>query len=66
MVSLESITLSGLILSSGSREGAIEKKIARKDLRMSTETNMMVEEIHDTMREIQEDIRMIKEDVGDK
>jgi uncharacterized membrane protein len=69
IVSLESITLSGLILSSGNREGAIEKKIARKDLRMSTETNIMVEEIFDTVRDIQEDIRIIKdikEDVGDK
>jgi uncharacterized membrane protein len=68
IVSLESITLSGLILSSGNREGAIDKKIARKDLIMSTETNIMVEEMYDTLRDIQEDVRIIKdlkEDVSD-
>jgi hypothetical protein len=60
IVSLEAIVLSGLLLSSGNREGDIEKKIARKDLRMSTETNMMVEEIHDIIRDLQEDIRVLK------
>ena len=35
---------------------------------MSTETNIMVEEIFDTVRDIQEDVRIIKdlkEDVSD-
>jgi uncharacterized membrane protein len=61
IVSLESIILAGLLLSSGSREGEQEKKIARKDLRISTETNIMVEEIRDIMNDIQEDIRDIKD-----
>lgn len=51
--------LSGLLLSSGNREGEQEKRIARKDLRISTETNIMVEEIHGIIRDLQEDIRRI-------
>ena len=66
IVSLEAIILSALILSSGNREGDAEKKIARKDLRISTETNLMVEEIHDIVRDLQEDIRNIRDDVGEK
>ena len=65
IVSLEAIVLSGLLLSSGNREGDIEKKIARKDLRISTETNLMVEEMYEIVRDLQEDIRIIKEDVGE-
>jgi uncharacterized membrane protein len=65
VVSLEAIILSSLLLSSGNREGDIEKKIARKDLRISTETNIMVEEIHDVIRDMQEDLRMIKDDGRD-
>jgi uncharacterized membrane protein len=59
IVSLEAIILSSLLLSSGNREGDIEKKIARKTLRSSTETNLMVEEIHDMMRDMQEDLRVV-------
>lgn len=59
-MSLEAIVLSGLLLSSGNREGEQEKKIARKDLRISTETNMMVEEIHDIVRDLQEDLRNLR------
>jgi hypothetical protein len=62
IVSLEAIVLSGLLLSSGNREGDIEKKIARKDLRISTETNIMVEEIHAAVRDLQEDIQILKND----
>ena len=62
IVSLEAIILSSLLLSSGNREGEIEKKIARKDLRISTDTNMMVEEIHDVIRDIQEDLRFIRDE----
>jgi uncharacterized membrane protein len=58
-VSLEAIVLSGLLLSSGNREGEQEKKIARKDLRISTETNMMVEEIQEILRDLQEDVRLL-------
>lgn len=65
IVSLEAIILSGLLLSSGNREGEQEKKIARKDLRISTETNLLVEEMYEIMRDLQEDVRIIKEDVGE-
>ena len=62
IVSLEAIILSSLLLSSGFREGDIEMKIARKDLRISTETNIMVEEIHEIMRDLQEDVRYLREE----
>ena len=60
IVSLEAIILSCLLLASGNREGEQEKKIARKDLRLSTETNIMVEEIHGMIRDLQEDVRFLK------
>ena len=60
IVSLEAIILSCLLLASGNREGEQEKKIARKDLRLSTETNIMVEEIHDMIRDLQEDVRLLQ------
>lgn len=63
IVSLEAIVLSSLLLSSGNREGEVEKKIARKDLRISTETNLMVEETLELMRDIQEEIRHIHGDI---
>ena len=61
IVSLEAIVLSGLLLSSGNREGEQEKKIARKDLRISTETNVISEEILEIVRDLQEDIRILKD-----
>jgi len=60
IVSLEAIILSGLLLSSGNREGEQEKRIARKDLRISTETNIMVEDIFEIIQDLQEDIRNLK------
>ena len=60
IVSLEAIILSCLLLASGNREGEQEKKIARKDLRLSTETNTMVEEIHDMILDLQEDVRLLQ------
>ena len=62
IVSLEAIILSSLLLSSGSRQGDIEKKIARKDLSISKETKWMVEDIHEAIRDMQEDLRIIKDD----
>jgi uncharacterized membrane protein len=64
IVSLEAIVLSGLLLSSGNREGEQEKKIARKDLRISTETNVISEEILEIVRDLQEDIRILKDMEG--
>jgi uncharacterized membrane protein len=66
IVSLEAIILSGLLLSSGSREGDQEKKIARKDLRISTETNIMVEEIFEMVRNLEEDVRNYRLDLEEK
>jgi uncharacterized membrane protein len=62
VVSLEAIILSSLLLASGNREGEQEKKIARKDLEISKQTNWMVEEIHEVVRDLQEDIRLLRED----
>jgi uncharacterized membrane protein len=62
VVSLEAIILSSLLLSSGNREGDLEKKIARKDLSISKETNWMVEEIHEIIRDLQEDVRVLREE----
>ena len=62
VVSLEAIILSSLLLSSGNREGDVEKKIARKDLSISKETNWMVEEIHEIIRDLQEDVRVLREE----
>ena len=62
IVSLEAIVLSSLLLSAGSREGEIEKKIARKYLSISKETNWMVEEIHEIVRDLQEDVRLLKDE----
>jgi uncharacterized membrane protein len=62
IVSLEAIILSSLLLSSGNREGEVEKKIARKDLSISKETNWMVEEIHEIIRDLQEDVRVLRDE----
>ena len=64
IVSLEAIILSGLLLSSGNREGEQEKRIARKDLRISTETNIMVEDIFEIIQDLHEDIRNLKNSEG--
>jgi hypothetical protein len=54
VVSLEAIVLSGLLLSSGNREGDVEKRIARKDLQISKETNIMVEDIYELVKDLQD------------
>ena len=65
ILSLEAIVLSALLLSSSNREGDVEKKIARKDLSISKETNWMVEEIHEIVRDLQEDVRLLKDEEDD-
>lgn len=65
IVSLEAIVLSSLLLSSGNREGEIEKKIARKTLNNTKESNMMTEEILDAVRDLQEEVRHLY-DEGEK
>ena len=62
IVSLEAIILSSLLLSSGNREGEIEKKIARKTLSNTKETNWMAEETLELLRDLHEDVRLLKEE----
>jgi len=62
VVSLESIILSALLLSTGDREGTIEKRIARKDLQISKDTSIMVEEIHELLKDINDKINEDKKE----
>lgn len=59
IVSLEAIILSSLILASSNREGHIEKKIARKTLSNTKETNWMAEESLEILRDLQEEVRRL-------
>jgi len=59
---LEAIILSALILSSSNREGEQEKKIARKTLTNTKETNWMTEEILEAVRDLQEDVRQLRDE----
>ena len=62
VVSLEAIFLSSLLLSSGNREGEIEKRIVRKTLNNTKESNLMTEEILEAVRDLQEDLRRLNEE----
>jgi uncharacterized membrane protein len=62
ILSLEAIVLSALLLSSSNREGDVEKKIARKTLSNTKETNWMTEEILEAVRDLQEDVRILKDE----
>ena len=62
ILSLEAIILSALILSSSNREGEQEKKIARKTLTNTKETNWMTEEILEAVRDLQEDLRNLRDE----
>lgn len=62
ILSLEAIVLSALLLSSSNREGDVEKKIARKTLNHSKETNWMTEEILEAVRDLQEDVRHLRDE----
>lgn len=62
IVSLEAIILSCLILSSSNREGETEKKIARKTLNNTKESNWMTEEILEVVRDLQEDVRNLRDE----
>jgi uncharacterized membrane protein len=66
IVSLEAIILSSLLLSSGNREGEVEKRIARKTLSNAKETNWMVEEIHEIVRDLQEDVRILRDEEAEE
>ena len=62
ILSLEAIVLSALLLSSSNREGDVEKKIARKTLSNTKETNWMTEEILEVVRDLQEDVRLLRDE----
>jgi len=62
VVSLEAIVLSSLLLSSSNREGDQEKKIARKTLSNTKETNWMAEETLEILRDLQEDVRLLRDE----
>jgi len=62
ILSLEAIVLSALLLSSNNREGEIEKKITRKTLKNTKETNWMTEEILEVVRDLQEDVRQLRDE----
>ena len=54
IVSLESILLSGLILSATDRESERDRKIINRDLRISKETQKLLEHMHTELAQIKE------------
>jgi uncharacterized membrane protein len=62
VVSLEAIVLSSLLLSSGNREGEAEKKITRKNLRLTSENNLIAEETLELLKDLHEDVRLLREE----
>ena len=52
IVSLESILLSGLILNATDRESERDRKVMNRDLRVSKETQKLLEHMHEEMVEI--------------
>ena len=54
IVSLESILLSGLILSATDRESERDRKIINRDLRISKETQKLLEHMHMELAQIKE------------
>ena len=54
IVSLESILLSGLILSATDRESERDRKVMNRDLRISTETQKLLQHMHEELVDIKE------------
>lgn len=54
IVSLESILLSGLILSATDRESERDRKVMLRDLRISKETQELLEHMHEELIEIKD------------
>jgi uncharacterized membrane protein len=52
IVSLESILLSGLILSATDRESARDRQVMNRDLRISKDTQKLLEHMHEELQEI--------------
>ena len=54
IVSLESILLSGLILSAADRESQRDRQVMNRDLRISKETQKLLEQMHDEFNEMKD------------
>ena len=54
IVSLEAILLSGLILSAADRESQRDRQVMNRDLRISKETQKLLEQMHDEFNEIKD------------
>jgi uncharacterized membrane protein len=54
IVSLEAILLSGLILSATDRESERDRQVMNRDLRISKETQVLLEHMHGELTEIKE------------
>lgn len=54
IVSLESILLSGLILSATDRESERDRKVMNRDLRVSMETQKLLQHMHEELSQIKE------------
>ena len=52
IVSLESILLSGLILSATDRESMRDRQVMNRDLRVSKETQKLLEHMHEELQEV--------------
>ena len=52
IVSLESILLSGLILSATDRESERDRQVMSRDLRISKETQKLLEHMHEELQEV--------------
>jgi uncharacterized membrane protein len=54
IVSLEAILLSGLILSATDRESERDRKVMNRDLRVSLDTQKLLQHMHEELSEIKE------------
>ena len=52
IVSLESILLSGLILSATDRESERDRQVMNRDLRISKETQKLLQHMHEELQEV--------------
>lgn len=52
IVSLEAILLSGLILSATDRESKRDRQVMNRDLRISKETQKLLEHMHEELKEV--------------
>jgi uncharacterized membrane protein len=65
IVSLEAILLSGLILSATDRESERDRKIIQRDLKISKETQTLLNHMHEELIEISNHIRE-QEEAGEE